>query len=189
VLIACGVSYRRLGVPALEELVGRGVHYGAASSVAREMAGGDVFVVGGGNSAGQAAIHLARFARFVTIVVRRLGLGETMSASRRRDRDAPHDLVRTGARVVDGGGEGRLQWIDLVADGSTERHDADGLFLLLGADPGCDWLPDEVARDGRGFVLTGRDIPKEHWRDGSPPAPLETTVPGVFAAGTSARGR
>ncbi|MCW2790369.1 MAG: response regulator [Aeromicrobium sp.] len=184
VLVACGVDYRRLGVPALEELVGRGVHYGAASSVAREMEGRDVFIVGGGNSAGQAAVHLARFARAVTIIVRRASLEETMSAylvEEIRTHRAIH--VRTGSRIVDGGGDARLQWIDLESAGSVERLDADGLFLLLGAEPGCDWLPAEVSRDERGFVLTGRDIPRAAWRDGLPPAPLETAVPGIFAAG------
>ena len=184
VLVACGVRYRRLGVAALEDLVGLGVHYGAATSVAREMEGRDVYIVGGGNSAGQAAIHLARFARQVTIIVRRPTLAETMSAYL-VDEIATHGdiAVRTGSRVVDGGGGGRLEWIDLEGPEGVERLPADGLFLLLGADPGCDWLPDEVARDDRGFVLTGRDIPKQRWRDGLPPAPLETAVPGVFAAG------
>ncbi len=185
VLIACGVRYRRLGVPSLEALAGMGVYYGAATSVAREMDGRDVFIVGGGNSAGQAAIHLARFARSVTIVVRRPGLAETMSAYLINEIDTQKRItVRTGSRVVDGGGEGYLEWIDLAdADGTVERTPADGLFLLLGADPGCAWLPDEVARDERGFVLTGREIPRDRWRDGLPPAPLETTVPGIFAAG------
>ena len=180
-----GVSYRRLGVPSLEALAGMGVYYGAATSVAREMDGRDVFIVGGGNSAGQAAIHLARFARSVTIVVRRPGLAETMSAYLIKEIDTQKRItVRTGSRVVDGGGEGYLEWIDLAdTDGTVERTPADGLFLLLGADPGCAWLPDEVARDERGFVLTGREIPRDRWRDGLPPAPLETTVPGIFAAG------
>ncbi|CAN5244797.1 hypothetical protein BH09ACT10_BH09ACT10_20230 [soil metagenome] len=184
VLIACGVRYRRLGVEALEDMVGLGVHYGAASSVAREMEGRDVFIVGGGNSAGQAAVHLARFARSVTIVVRRSGLEETMSAYLVNE-IATHSTidVRTGSRVVDGGGEGRLEWIEFENAGLVERVDADGLFLLLGADPGCGWLPDEVCRDESGFVLTGRDIPKHKWLDGRPPAPLETAVPGIFAAG------
>ncbi|WP_332642592.1 FAD-dependent oxidoreductase [Aeromicrobium sp.] len=183
VLIACGVRYRRLGVPALEDLVGLGVHYGAATSVAREMEGRDVFVVGGGNSSGQAAIHLARFARSVTIVVRRPTLEETMSAYLVNEIATHRSIrVRTGTRIVDGGGEGRLEWIDLESDG-VERVAADGLFLLLGAEPGCDWLPDEVARDENGFILTGRDVPREMWSDGLPPAPLETTVPGIFAAG------
>lgn len=184
VLIACGVRYRRLGVPGLEALVGQGVYYGAATSVSREMEGRDVFVVGGGNSAGQAALHLARFARSVTIVVRRTTLSETMSAYLVDEIATHHDItVRVGSRVVDGGGEGRLEWIGLDGDGGPQRVPADGLFLLLGAEPECGWLPDEVSRDERGFVLTGRDIPKERWRDGHPPAPLETTVPGVFAAG------
>ncbi|KAA1372494.1 FAD-dependent oxidoreductase [Aeromicrobium fastidiosum] len=187
VLIACGVRYRRLGVDGLEALVGMGVYYGAATSVAREMEGRDVFIVGGGNSAGQAALHLARFARSVTIVVRRPTLAETMSAYL-VDEIATHDdiTVLTRAQVVDGGGDGHLERIslaDLDADGTTRTVPADGLFLLLGAEPGCDWLPDEVVRDARGFVLTGRDVPKELWRDGLPPAPLETSVPGVFAAG------
>lgn len=184
VLIACGVRYRRLGVPGLEALVGTGVHYGAATSVAREMEGRDVFIVGGGNSAGQAAIHLARFARSVTIVVRRPSLEETMSTYLIKEM-ATYDSIslRSLSRVVDGGGEGRLEWIELESDGSVERVAADGLFLLLGADPGCGWLPDEIARDERGFVLTGRDIPQEQWRDGRPPAPLETGIPGIFAAG------
>jgi thioredoxin reductase (NADPH) len=185
VLIACGVDYRRLGVPALEELTGRGVYYGAATSVAREMDGRDVYIVGGGNSAGQAAIHLARFARSVTVVVRRPGLAETMSAYLVKEIAKNARIsVRPGSRVVDGGGDGFLAWIDLADDrGQVERVPADGLFLLLGADPGCGWLPDAVARDARGFVLTGRDIPQDRWRDGRPPAPLETTVPGIFAAG------
>ena len=185
VLVSCGVDYRRLGVPALEELTGLGVFYGAATSIAREMDGRDVFIVGGGNSAGQAALHLARFARSVTIVVRRSGLSETMSAYlvkeiSKNDRIA----VRPGCRVVDGGGTGYLGWIALCDEhGNVARVPADGLFLLLGADPGCGWLPEEVALDDRGFVVTGRDIPKARWRDGLPPGPLETTVPGIFAAG------
>ena len=183
VLIACGVRYRRLGVPAIEDLVGLGVHYGAATSVAREMEGRDVFVVGGGNSSGQAAIHLARFARSVTIIVRRQALAETMSAYL-VDEIATHRSirVRTGSRIVDGGGDGRLEWIDVDSDG-VERLAADGLFLLLGAEPGCDWLPEDLSRDEDGFVLTGRDVPRELWPEGLPPAPLETTVPGIFAAG------
>lgn len=185
VLVSCGVSYRRLGVPSVEELEGRGVHYGAATSIARDMQDRDVLIVGGGNSAGQAALHLARFARTVTIVVRRASLAETMSAYLINE-IATHKRisVRTGERVCDGGGEGRLEWIDLAdADDNVERVQAGGLFLLLGADPGCTWLPPEVVQDARGFVLTGRDIPRERWRDGLPPAPLETTAAGIFAAG------
>ena len=184
VVVSTGVAYRRLGVQPVEDLVGVGVHYGAATSVAREMAGRDVFVVGGGNSAGQAAVHLARFARSVTIVVRRPDLRETMSEYLVREIESDRRVsVRGSTRVVDGGGEGHLEWLLLRSPDSEERVPAGGLFLMLGAEPHCDWLPDEVARDDRGYVLTGRDVPKGLWLDGRPPASLETSAPGVFAAG------
>ncbi|WP_229053438.1 FAD-dependent oxidoreductase [Aeromicrobium sp. Leaf350] len=185
VLISSGVAYRKLRVEPLEELVGLGVHYGAAMSAAREMEGRDVFVVGGGNSAGQAAVHLARFARSVTIVVRRPDLAETMSSYLVDEIDLNRRIsVRPSSRVVDGGGDGRLEWLEIAeVEGGSERVEAGGLFLLLGAEPHCEWLPDVVAKDADGFVLTGRDVPKERWVDGLPPANLATSVPGVFAAG------
>jgi thioredoxin reductase (NADPH) len=186
VVISSGVTYRRLGVPVLEELVGYGVFYGAAASTAREFDGADVVVVGGGNSAGQAAIHLARFARSVTLVVRRPDLDATMSTYLIREiQYNPVISVLPCAEVVDGGGDERLQWLTLrdVNTGTESRREVAGLFLLIGAEPHCDWLPDEVCLDERGFVLTGRDIPKQLWRDGVPPADLATSVPGVFAAG------
>lgn len=189
VVIATGVAYRKLGCQGVEDLVGLGVTYGSAMSVAREMQDADVVVVGGGNSAGQAAIHLARFARSVTIMVRRDSLGATMSQYLINEIEfSPRISVTTCAEVVDGGGEARLEWIDVrdVGTGEVTRREAQGLFLLLGAEPHCDWLPsglEGVARDSHGFVLTGRDVPQEHWRDGLPPANLATTVPGVFAVG------
>jgi thioredoxin reductase (NADPH) len=186
VVIATGVAYRKLGRDNVETLVGLGVTYGSAMSVAREMDGYDVVVVGGGNSAGQAAIHLSRFARSVTIMVRRPTLEETMSAYLVNEMAYnPRIDVQTCAEVVDGGGEGRLEWIDVrdVESGEVSRREAGGLFLLLGAEPHCDWLPQGVARDSHGFVLTGRDVPSSHWADGLPPANLATTVPGVFAVG------
>lgn len=186
VVISSGVAYRKLRVDPIEELVGMGVYYGAAMTAAREMEGQDVFVVGGGNSAGQAAMHLARFARSVTILVRRPALEETMSAYLIGEITYNSRIsVRTCCAVVGGGGDGRLEWLELedVRNGQREQVGAYGLFLLLGAEPHCDWIPPAIARDPRGFVLTGRDVPREHWVDGLPPAELATTVPGIFCAG------
>jgi thioredoxin reductase (NADPH) len=186
VMVATGVAYRRLRVDGIEALTGRGVFYGSAMTAAREMEGYDVVVVGGGNSAGQAAIHLSRFAKSVTILVRRSGLEESMSRYLIGEIEYnPRITVQPRSEIADGGGDGRLEWLD-VRDrdtGEVTRRNAEGLFLLLGAEPHCDWLPAEVARDERGFVLTGRDVPKEQWGDGLPPEALETTLPGVFAAG------
>ncbi len=186
VVVASGVAYRKLRAPGIEDLTGRGVVYGSAMIAAREMEGQDVVVVGGGNSAGQAALHLARFAKSVTIMVRRPGLGETMSAYLVNEIQwSPRVTVQTRAEVVAAGGEGRLEWLDVrdCDTGDVVRRNAEGLFLLLGAEPHCDWLPTGVARDERGFVLTGRDVPKEHWVDGLPPESLATSMAGVFAVG------
>ena len=186
VVIASGVAYRKLRVEPIEELVGLGVYYGAAMSAAREMEDQDVYVVGGGNSAGQAAVHLSRFARSVTILVRRPALAETMSSYLIGEIEYNSRIrVRTCTTVVDGGGDGGLEWLCLedVRTGQRTTVSASGLFLLLGAEPHCDWLPPAVSRDERGFVLTGRDVPRDRWADGLPPENLATTVPGIFAAG------
>lgn len=202
VVIATGVAYRHLGVASVEELVGRGVHYGSAMTAAQEVEGQPVVVVGGGNSAGQAALHLSRFASSVTIAVRR-DLTETMSQylideMRWNDRIT----VRVGVEVVEGGGQGQLEWLDLCerASGRVDRVPAAGLFLLIGARPTCGWLPSSVRRDENGFVLTGRDVPKEAWLGPGgvpgpwatdaivPPEGLTTTAPGVFAVGDTRAG-
>ena len=186
VVIASGAAYRRIGVPAIEAFTGRGVSYGSAMTSAREMAGRDVVVVGGGNSAGQAALHLARFARSVRIVVRREGLEATMS------RYLIDEIASNGrvavlpcTQVVAGGGTNRLEWIELRDEitGEVSRRSCDGLYLLIGADPKCGWLPPEVALDRRGFVLTGRDIPPAAWTGELPPESLATSAPGIFAVG------
>lgn len=186
ILIAAGVVYRRLGVPALEALVGRGVNYGAAASTARDMAGKDVYVVGGGNSAGQAAVHLARYARSVSVLIRREDLTATMSAYLIRELAANQRItVRPRTVVTDGGGESHLEWLELhdLENGTHERVDARGLYLLLGAQPHCAWLPGDLALDEHGFVLSGADTPAAAWTDGRPPPPLATNVPGAFVAG------
>jgi thioredoxin reductase (NADPH) len=186
VVVSTGVKYRRLDAHNIEPLVGLGVFYGSAMTAARELEGGQAVVVGGGNSAGQAAIHLARFAESVTILVRRDSLESTMSSYLVGEiAYNPRIRVRPCSEVVEGGGDGRLEWITVrdTASGTQDRLACAGLFVLIGADPHCGWLPPEVARDDRGFVLTGRDVPQEHWRGGLPPRSLETTLPGVFAAG------
>ncbi|WP_432493683.1 FAD-dependent oxidoreductase [Kineococcus gypseus] len=186
VLVASGVRYRRLGVPAVEELVGRGVFYGAALSAARELEGGDVAVVGGGNSAGQAALHLARTARRVSLVVRRGSLAATMSQYLIDELAFnPRVEVLVDSRVVDAGGEGELQRVDVedVHRRTRRRLPVRAVFLMLGADPHADWLPAAVSTDERGFVLTGRDVPRERWLADRPPADLATSVPGIFCAG------
>jgi thioredoxin reductase (NADPH) len=186
VVVATGAAYRKLPVAGVDALTGRGVFYGSAMTSAREMDGLDVVVVGGGNSAGQAALHLARFARSVTIAVRRDGLHETMSRYLIDEIEYnPRVEVEACCEVVDAGGAGRLEWLDLrdTTTGEVGRRGCDGLFLLLGAEPHCRWLPDDVLLDDRGFVLTGRDVPREAWADGLPPESLATSVPGVFAVG------
>jgi thioredoxin reductase (NADPH) len=186
VVIASGVDYRKIGVDSIEELVGNGVNYGAALTAAREMEGRDVVVVGGGNSAGQAAVHLARFARSVRLVVRRPGLEETMSSYLIGEiAYTPRITVQTCTRVVDGAGNPGLERLTLEDTRTGERTTvpAAGLFLLLGADPKCSFLPQAIGTDDHGFVLTGRDVPQEAWVEGRPPADLATTVPGVFAVG------
>ena len=149
------------------------------------MAGRDVFVVGGGNSAGQAALHLAKYARRVSIVVRSATLAASMSDYLiRQIEDASNVDVRYGVDLVGGDGEGRLERVRLRdrASGVTDTVPAAGLFVLIGAEPFTGWLPDAVARDQWGFVLTGPDLdPPEP--PARPPLHLETSMPGVFAVG------
>ena len=185
VILATGATYRRLDVPSLEALHGAGVFYGGPVSEAPALRGKDAFIAGGGNSAGQAALHLARYARRVTLVVRASSLGAGMSHYLVQAIEAtPNVEVRTGTTVVGGGGDGRLQQL-VLRDGSGEEETvaADALFVLIGARPHVDWLPPEIARDAHGFLLTGADLDGRDWPLERPPLSLETSMPGVLAAG------
>jgi len=191
VIIATGAAWRRLGVPALEALVGAGVFYGAASAEARATAGQDVFVVGAGNSAGQAAIHLARYAVSVTMVVRGPGLRASMSEYLVTEISRTANIaVRPLTEVIDGGGRGSLETVTLRhrRSGATEVVPASALFVMIGTEPHTKWLAGSVTRDGEGFILTGQDLPRAGqlpggWPLERPPLLLETSTPGVFAAG------
>src|SRR5215213_4762808 len=191
VVIATGASYRRLGVPSLETLNGAGVFYGAATTEARALGGQEVYVVGGANSAGQAAMHLSKYASRVVLLVRGSSLAANMSDYLIKEIEATDTVeVRLNTRVIGGGGKGGLESLILrdFASGSTETVSAAALFILVGAEPHTAWLPEEIERDERGFVLTGGDLLwdgrlTEGWDLERPPMPLETSVPGVFAVG------
>jgi thioredoxin reductase (NADPH) len=185
VILATGATYRRLGVPELEAMNGAGVFYGGPASEAHGLKGLDVYVVGGANSAGQAALHLARYARRVTLVMRTQSLAAGMSHYLARQVEATANLeVLLGTEVVGGGGDGWLDHLVLRTGGEEETVPAEGLFLMIGARPHTDWLPAEVARDSRGFIVTGSDLGDDAgWPLERSPFLLETSMPGVFAAG------
>jgi thioredoxin reductase (NADPH) len=184
-ILATGASYSRLGIPSLEALSGAGVFYGGPASEAPALRGSEVYIAGGANSAGQAALHLARYARRVTLLVRAGSLEAGMSHYLvRAVRAAPNVEVRTGTTVVGGGGDGHLQEL-VLRDGHTGEEStvaADALFVLIGAYPLTEWLPEEIVRDGQGFLLTGDDVTSS-WPLERRPFPLETSMPAVFAAG------
>jgi thioredoxin reductase (NADPH) len=185
VVLAVGASYERLGIPELEELSGAGVFYGGPVSEAPALTGANVYVVGGGNSAGQAALHLARYARRVTILVRADTLDASMSHYLVQAIEAnPRIDVRTGTAVTGGGGESHLERLVLGdrASDSEETVPADALFVLIGSRPFTHWLPPELAKDEHGFLLTGEDV-GEAWPLERQPFSLETSIPGVLAVG------
>ena len=192
VLIATGAAYQRLGIPALEDLQGQGVFYGAAASEAPAMRGRRVFVAGGGNSAGQAALYLAKWAEKVTVLVRAPSLASTMSDYLiRQIGAAPNIGVCYRVQVAGGSGSGHLQslFLEDTVSGTRQTVPADALFILIGAQPRTQWLGQAVVRDRRGFILTGPDLPAgTRWPPGRPPLPLETSLPGVFAAGDVRQG-
>jgi thioredoxin reductase (NADPH) len=189
VVLATGASYQRLGVPRIEALVGAGVFYGGGITEAPAMAGQHVFVAGAGNSAGQAAVHLARYADQVTMIVRSEGLAASMSDYLVKAIEATENIdVRLHTTVVDGHGTERLDGLVLrdESTGRTQTVPAGALFILIGAKPHTDWLPRDIRRDEKGFILTGQDLAAGQRGESAPariPLPLETSMPGVFAAG------
>jgi thioredoxin reductase (NADPH) len=189
-IVATGVSYRRLAARGLDALTGRGVYYGATASEASQCQDDDVYVVGAANSAGQAVLNLARFARRAVLVVRAGRLEDTMSRYLiDKIRAAANVEVRFRSEIVACRGDGHLEALTIVdrASGIEEEVASSWLFVFIGASPHTGWLGDAVVRDDKGFVVTGQDLllpGRDHaWPLARPPFALETSVPGVFAAG------
>jgi thioredoxin reductase (NADPH) len=191
IVLAMGASYQRLGVPSLEALVGAGVFYGGGVTEAQAMEGQHVFVAGAGNSAGQATVHLAKYADRVTMLVRGGDLASSMSNYLVQEIKTTDNIeVRLRTAIVDGWGAQRLEGLVLkdMVSGATQAVPATALFILIGAQPHTEWLPPSILRDQRGFILTGADLPAVEETAGAalPARPrllLETSIPGVFAAG------
>jgi thioredoxin reductase (NADPH) len=189
-IVATGVAYRRLEAAGLGELTGRGVYYGVNAGEASQCQGDEVYVVGAANSAGQAALNLARFAKRVVLVVRAGSLVGTMSTYLvERITAAPNIAVRYRCQVVAGRGDGHLEALTLtdLDSGVTGEVPSSWLFVFIGASPRTEWLGPDVVRDDKGFVVTGQDLLRPDWARRWPlaraPFALETSVPGVFAAG------
>ncbi|HEY1636572.1 MAG TPA: FAD-dependent oxidoreductase [Acidimicrobiales bacterium] len=191
VLLTTGVAYVRMDVPEVENFTGRGVYYGAAMTEAVNCKDEDVYIVGGANSAGQAAVYFSRSARSVTLVVRGESLQRSMSRYLIDQIDQRDNIsVKTRTEVVGADGDDHLEQLWLVdrATGTEDKVDTSWLFVLIGAAPGTEWLGDTVRRDDRGFILSGPDVmvdgkPPPGWDMERQPYFLETSVPGVFVAG------
>jgi thioredoxin reductase (NADPH) len=190
VVVTPGISWRRLGIPRIEALVGSGVFYGSSGSEAQAMAGRRVFVVGGGNSAGQTALHLARYARQVTLLVRGDSLERSMSEYLTTEIAATQNIaVRLRTEIVEGHGDTSLEALSLYDKqrDTSARLAADALFVLIGCEPRTQWLPPAIQLED-GYIRTGRDVIRAApdtgaWPLERDPLPLETSMPGVFAAG------
>jgi thioredoxin reductase (NADPH) len=191
IILATGVSYRQLTAPGLEEFTGRGVFYGSAMSEATNAAGQNVYIIGGANSAGQAAVYFSRHAATVTILVRGNSLGASMSHYLVQQIEAIDNIkVRTCTEVVAAAGGEHLERLTLrdSTTGETEEVEAPLLFVFIGALPRTEWLDGIVVRDSHGFVITGPDLPREGdrlsgWNEDRAPYHLESSIPGVFVAG------
>jgi thioredoxin reductase (NADPH) len=190
-LAATGMMYREHPAAGVVEHTGAGVYYGSATTEAPSFSGRRVFVIGGGNSAGQGAMHLARYAKEVHIVVRRDSVRDTMSQYLiDQIAKTPNIQVRARTEIQNVEGDGHVQRVGILSllDGRKSVEDADALFVYIGTRPQSDWLPVNVLRDAKGFVLTGRDLAPVDgyariWKESREPMPLETSVAGVFAAG------
>jgi thioredoxin reductase (NADPH) len=190
-LAATGMEYREHQAPGVATLTGAGVYYGAATTEAPAFADRRVLVIGGGNSAGQGAMHLARYAREVLILVRRDSLRDTMSRYLiEQIETTPNISVRTCTELERVDGNGHVEHATLLSQGASrsEDVDVDAVFVFIGTRPRSGWLPDAVLRDAKGFVITGRDLAADArsarvWKERREPLPLETSVPGLFAAG------
>ncbi len=188
-LIAVGVYYKRLSTPGVERLTGAGVYYGATMTEARAYSGENVYIVGGANSAGQAAMYFSKYAKQVTMLVR----GESLKASMSKyliDQIAATSNIEVKAccQVLEAMGETRLSCLKICGPGGDETVEATGLFIFIGAAPNTDWLPDTIMRDSNGFLLSGNDLKvdgkmSKNWNQPREPYLLETSVPGIFVAG------
>ena len=188
-LLCTGVHWRRLEVPGTDRLLGAGVYYGAALSEAATCTNEEIFIVGGANSAGQAAVHFAKYARKVTMLVRGPSLHQSMSKYLIDQIAGTSNIeVETGTELEEALGDGHLQCIRVSRDGQQSRREASSLFIFIGAAPKTEWLPESVLRDEHGFVLAGPDLRRggklpSGWTEERDPYLLETSVPGVFVAG------
>jgi thioredoxin reductase (NADPH) len=183
VILAMGIEYRRLQVPALDRLLNRGVFYGSSPADAETHVGQRVVIVGAGNSAGQAAVHLSRYAELVTLVCRGSRLSSSMSQYLRDELEAlPNVTVRLETQVVDAEGEQTLERVALLSDSAVEWTCAEALFVLIGAHPRTDWLGSSLLRDEGGYVIAD-DRAAGAWELERPPLMFETSAPGVFAVG------
>jgi thioredoxin reductase (NADPH) len=190
VIVATGVDYRRLDAPGVDKLTGRGIYYGATMAEAQNVTGQDVYLVGGANSAGQAAVYFARHARQVSLVVRANRLEKGMSSYLvDQVRATPNIRVLLDSEVVGACGEDHVEGLTIAnrLEGSETRVSADYLFVFIGAHPHTGWLGSAIARDDRGFILSGPDLLREgappRWSLEREPLLLETSLPGVFVAG------
>ncbi len=189
VLLCPGVQYRKLDVPGSERLTGRGIYYGAALAEAPSCKGEDVYVVGGANSAGQAALYFSKYANKVMMLVRGQGLGATMSKYLIDEIDHTSNIeVRSGTQVLEALGEEHLEKLRLKGPDGEQEVPANSLFIFIGAAPRTDWLPGDLLRDEKGFLLAGPDLRENgklpaQWRETREPFLLESSVPGVFVAG------